>query len=57
MPKLLKNSIENVSKKLAETKTVLLVSHQLSYIEECDEILIFEAGKVKAKGTPGEVSR
>ena len=37
---------------LSEEKTVILVSHQLSYIEECDEVLILSGGRIKEKGEP-----
>ena len=37
---------------LSEEKTVILVSHQLSYIEECDEVLILSGGRIKEKGAP-----
>ena len=37
---------------LSEEKTVILVSHQLNYIEECDEVLILSGGRIKEKGAP-----
>ena len=40
---------------LSQIKTVVLVSHQLHYIEECDQIIFLEDGKINAKGTPEQL--
>ena len=38
-------------RKLAETKTVLLISHRLSNVTECDRIYMMEGGQIKEQGT------
>ena len=43
--------IMNVIRKLAETKTVLLISHRLSNVTECDRIYMMEGGQIKEQGT------
>ncbi|XP_051884033.1 ATP-binding cassette sub-family C member 12 isoform X2 [Pristis pectinata] len=41
---------EQCVKKALREKTVILVTHQLQYLEHCDEILLLEDGKIKEKG-------
>ena len=43
--------IMDVIRKLAETKTVLLISHRLSNVIECDRIYMMEGGQIKEQGT------
>lgn len=43
--------IMEVIRKLAETKTVLLISHRLSNVTECDRIYMMEGGQIKEQGT------
>ncbi|GCB72667.1 hypothetical protein scyTo_0006412 [Scyliorhinus torazame] len=45
-----KHIFEQCVKKTLRGKTVILVTHQLQYLEHCDEILLLEEGKVKEKG-------
>ncbi|XP_072374298.1 ATP-binding cassette sub-family C member 12-like isoform X2 [Scyliorhinus torazame] len=45
-----KHIFEQCVKKTLLGKTVILVTHQLQYLEHCDEILLLEDGKVKEKG-------
>ena len=40
---------------LSRHKTVILVSHQLNYIEQCDEVIILEQGGIKARGRPEDI--
>ena len=40
---------------LGADKTVILVTHQISYLYECDEAIILENGAIKAHGKPNEV--
>ena len=40
---------------LSQYKTVILVSHQIGYIQECDEVIIMNEGKVENKGSPKEL--
>ncbi|XP_059848901.1 ATP-binding cassette sub-family C member 12 [Hypanus sabinus] len=45
-----KHIFEQCVKKALREKTVVLVTHQLQYLEHCDEILLLEDGKIKEKG-------
>ncbi|GCC24840.1 ATP-binding cassette sub-family C member 12 isoform X1 [Chiloscyllium punctatum] len=45
-----KHIFEQCIKKALQKKTVILVTHQLQYLEHCDEILLLEDGKIKEKG-------
>ncbi|XP_062922995.1 ATP-binding cassette sub-family C member 12 isoform X1 [Mobula hypostoma] len=45
-----KHIFEQCVKKALGEKTVILVTHQLQYLEHCDEILLLEDGKIKEKG-------
>lgn len=42
---------------LGVDKTVILVTHQISYLYECDEAIILENGAIKAHGKPNEVKQ
>ena len=33
-------------------KTVVLVTHQISYLKECDQVIIMDDGRVAHNGTP-----
>ncbi|XP_062845964.1 ATP-binding cassette sub-family C member 12 [Trichomycterus rosablanca] len=48
-----KHIFEQCIKKELRGKTVILVTHQLQYLEFCDEILLLENGKIKEAGTHG----
>ncbi len=39
-------------KPLSQSKTVILITHQLNYIYECEEVIIMEEGRIKAQGAP-----
>ena len=43
--------------KLKSSKTVILVTHQISFLYDCDEVIILDGGRVKAQGTPLQVQR
>ncbi|XP_048461942.1 ATP-binding cassette sub-family C member 12 [Rhincodon typus] len=45
-----KHIFEQCIKKALQKKTVILVTHQLQYLEHCDEIVLLEDGKIKEKG-------
>ncbi|XP_041047617.1 ATP-binding cassette sub-family C member 12 [Carcharodon carcharias] len=45
-----KHIFEQCVKTVLQEKTVILVTHQLQYLEHCDEILLLEDGKIKEKG-------
>nr|XP_046204790.1 ATP-binding cassette sub-family C member 12-like [Oncorhynchus gorbuscha] len=46
-----KNIFEECIKKTLKGKSIILVTHQLQYLEFCDEILVLESGKIKEAGT------
>ena len=52
-----KKIFENCIKLLGTVKIVLLVSHQIGYIEMCDQVLVIENGSILAHGTPPEVKK
>lgn len=43
---------ERCIKPLSKTKTVILVTHQISILYECEKVIILEEGRVKCEGTP-----
>jgi ABC-type transport system involved in cytochrome bd biosynthesis fused ATPase/permease subunit len=47
----------NCLKPLSKEKTVILVTHQISYVSECDECLIMENGSIAVRGKPSELLR
>lgn len=42
---------------LLRSKTVLLVTHQVHYLTNCDRVIILNDGKVERQGTPSELSK
>eukprot|EP00063_Salmo_salar_P008460 XP_013983295.1 PREDICTED: multidrug resistance-associated protein 9-like isoform X2 [Salmo salar] len=46
-----KHIFEECIKKTLKGKSIILVTHQLQYLEFCDEVLVLESGKVKEAGT------
>jgi ATP-binding cassette subfamily C (CFTR/MRP) protein 4 len=50
--KVAKRIYENVILKMRGLKTIVLVTHQISYIFECDLAIIMENGRVEACGKP-----
>ncbi|KAF7688086.1 hypothetical protein HF521_014092 [Silurus meridionalis] len=46
-----KHIYEECIKKELKGKTVILVTHQLQYLEFCDEVLLLENGSIKEAGT------
>ncbi|KAI4890792.1 hypothetical protein NFI96_010580, partial [Prochilodus magdalenae] len=46
-----KHIFEECIKKVLKGKSVILVTHQLQYLEFCDEVLLLEDGKIKEAGT------
>ncbi|KAJ7994532.1 hypothetical protein DPEC_G00250450 [Dallia pectoralis] len=45
-----KHIFEECIKKTLKGKSILLVTHQLQYLEFCDEILVLESGKIQEGG-------
>lgn len=43
---------DNVIMKMKGRKTVILVTHQISYLYGCDKVIIMEDGKIKNYDTP-----
>ncbi|XP_020735296.2 ATP-binding cassette sub-family C member 11 isoform X2 [Odocoileus virginianus] len=50
-----KHIFEECFKKVLRRKTVILVTHQLQYLEFCDQIILFEDGKICEKGIHSEL--
>ncbi|EPY82140.1 ATP-binding cassette sub-family C member 11 isoform 2 [Camelus ferus] len=50
-----KHIFEECIKKTLRGKTVVLVTHQLQYLEFCDQIILLEDGKICEKGTHSEL--
>ncbi|KAB1274342.1 Multidrug resistance-associated protein 9 [Camelus dromedarius] len=50
-----KHIFEECIKKALRGKTVVLVTHQLQYLEFCDQIILLEDGKICEKGTHSEL--
>lgn len=50
--KVAKQIYDRCLKKLRTNKTVLLVTHQIGYLHDCDIVIIMETGKVIKKGDP-----
>ncbi len=48
-------AIIDVIAELARTKTVVMVSHRLAALRGCDEIYVFEAGRVVERGTHAQL--
>lgn len=44
--KVAKKIHENVIKKMKGDKTIILVTHQISYMYDCDKVIIMEDGRV-----------
>ena len=44
--KVARRIFDNVILEMSDEKTVLLVTHQISYLYECDQVLIMEDGKI-----------
>lgn len=49
-------AIVDAIRDLARTKTVIMVSHRLAALRDCDEVYVFEAGRVCQRGTHGELA-
>ena len=45
------HQIQLAFEKLTEKKTVLMIAHRLSTVQDADEILVFEGGKIVERGT------
>ncbi|PNJ62434.1 ABCC12 isoform 3, partial [Pongo abelii] len=50
-----KHIFEECIKKTLRGKTVILVTHQLQFLESCDEVILLEDGEICEKGTHKEL--
>ena len=50
-----KKLFQNCIKPLAKDKIVILVTHQINYIEECDEAIVMDNGQISASGVPSQI--
>ncbi|XP_028611340.1 multidrug resistance-associated protein 9 [Grammomys surdaster] len=50
-----KHVFEECIKKTLKGKTVVLVTHQLQFLESCDEVILLEDGEICEKGTHTEL--
>ncbi|XP_057609805.1 ATP-binding cassette sub-family C member 12 isoform X3 [Chionomys nivalis] len=50
-----KHVFEECIKKTLKGKTVVLVTHQLQFLESCDEVILLEDGEICEKGTHKEL--
>ncbi|KAL4835950.1 hypothetical protein H8958_008726 [Nasalis larvatus] len=50
-----KHVFEECIKKTLRGKTVILVTHQLQFLESCDEVILLEDGEICEKGTHKEL--
>ena len=46
---------EGCLRRLRGSKTVILVTHQIGFLYDCDRVIIMEDGAVKMEGTPKEL--
>ena len=53
--KVAKKIFEGVIEKMRGKKTQVLVTHQISYIKECDQCLIMVDGEIKYHDTPNNL--
>lgn len=47
---------ERCLKPLAKSKTVILVTHQIGFLYDCDHVIIMEDGRVRKAGRPSELT-
>ncbi|XP_073740443.1 ATP-binding cassette sub-family C member 12 isoform X1 [Callorhinus ursinus] len=50
-----KHVFEECIKKMLRGKTIVLVTHQLQFLESCDEVILLEDGEICEKGTHKEL--
>ena len=53
--KVARQIFNNVIRPLQGRKTVLLVTHQIPYLHECNRIIILEDGAIKGDGSPKQM--
>ena len=55
--KVAKNIFFKCLRPLAKQKTVILTTHQVGYLSECDEVIILDDGAIIEKGTPTQLKK
>lgn len=55
--KVAKKIYEHVIQKLRGSKTIVLVTHQISYMYGCDEVAIMEDGRITDWNTPSNLKQ
>lgn len=50
-----KHIFEECILKALNSKTVLLVSHQIQFLNQCDEVVVMKDGRIVERGTPNEL--
>ena len=50
--KVAKKIYENVIMQMKGRKTIILVTHQISYLYGCDQVIIMEDGRIQHVGLP-----
>lgn len=53
--KVAKQINENVMLKMRNKKTIILVTHQISYLYQCDRVIIMEDGEVVHNDDPNKI--
>lgn len=46
-----KNLIQKAISQITKNKTVIVIAHKLNTIKDCDNILVFDKGKIVEQGT------
>jgi ATP-binding cassette subfamily C (CFTR/MRP) protein 4 len=47
---------EKCLKQLCKNKTLILVTHQIGFLYDCDQVIIMDEGRVRAAGRPSELT-
>ena len=55
--KVAKQIFEKCLRPLSQEKTIVLATHQIGFLYECDEAIVIEDGRILAKGKPQEVKK
>ena len=42
---------------LSQKKIVILSTHQIGFLHDCDEVILLDQGRITEKGTPGDVAQ
>ena len=50
-----KNKIQETINKLSKTKTIIMIAHSLEFVEDFDNIIMLEDGKIVEQGKHSEL--